>query len=178
MTLAFISFKTRAGDFIKQHSAWTFWTTNCFGLEAWLRFCPPLKPFVLSLYDLLAVSPREGFPAWICSLASNVSPMHENLLRPLARQYDSHSKDTLSPAVRKYFDFKAGSLGLHKENIFVQEFTSKYGQCTRLSPSRTNARSLKQATDGSESKNTTYFQGWICCCWFYGASIDDRQSTL
>lgn len=88
-------------------------------------------------------------------------PDARNLLRPLARQYDSHSRDTLSPAVRKYFacDFKADSLGLHKENIFVQEFTSKQGQCTSLSPSRTHARSLKQATDGSESKTRRISKG-------------------
>ena len=128
-------FQTSAGVFIKQHSAWTFWTTNCFGFKDWLHFYPSLQLFCALLIQPTGSVTSRGVSSADLLPGINISPMHE-IYRDFWHVSMTHArKNTLSPTVRKHFpcNFKALTLSLTKgKTYFCKCLRGKFNYHTQV----------------------------------------------
>ena len=152
------------------------------------------------LFWFLGLAAFPSFPETLCALL--IRPIGSvtsrgfsstDLLAGIKRSPDAqktfcmtHTREnTLSPAVRKYFTSKrAPEFCIRKTYlrdclrslclIMVYSVRGVRGQCKHVTESD-GRQVIKTSHRWNTLKNTTYFQGWICCSAGY---IDDRQSTL
>lgn len=152
------------------------------GLAGFLSF--PENPLCSSYTTFLAVSPRKDFPGQILLPGINISLMHEIYFWHVNMTHTWKGKRSFTHSFKILAHFKAASSVCIKRKTYLCNCLGSFYLITLYSVKgvwgqymyATQSRWCQVIKIGF--KNTTHFQGWICCCKFSPGDTDDRISTL